>query len=60
MKYFVRIIVVLLIVLGIVFAYSYSYRQQKIADDIVLTTADMSAKKEKTTVAERKLIAQNK
>lgn len=60
MKYFVRIIVVLLIVSGIVFAYSYSYRQQKIADDIVLTTADMSAKKEKTTVAERKLIAQNK
>ncbi|MGN1420110.1 MAG: hypothetical protein ACI4XC_01170 [Eubacterium sp.] len=60
MKYFIRVIVVLLIASGIVFGYSYHYRQQKIADNIVLTTADMNAKKEKTTTAERKLIAQNK
>ncbi len=60
MKYFIRVIVVLLIASGIVFAYSYYYRQQKIADDIVLTTVDVNATKEKTTLDERKLIAQNK
>ncbi|MGN1329074.1 MAG: hypothetical protein ACI4V4_05180 [Eubacterium sp.] len=59
MKYFVRVMVVLLIASGIVFAYSYNYRQQKIADDIVLTTADMNTKKELTTAVERKKIAEN-
>lgn len=59
MKYFFRVSVVLLIALGIVFAYSYHYRKEKTANDIVLTTADMNSK-EQTTKKERELICENK
>lgn len=59
MKYFVRVIIVLLIVSGVVFAYSYYYKERKISNDIVLTTVDVTKKKETTTSAERILIAKN-
>lgn len=59
MKYFIRVIIVLLIASGIIFAYSYHYRQEKIADSIELTTADISPK-QSTTKAQRQLITESK
>lgn len=57
MKYVIRVAVVLLIACGIIFAYSYNYRQEKITDSFELTTADISGSKT-TTKAERKLVAE--
>ncbi|MDD6727635.1 MAG: hypothetical protein PUE08_00215 [Eubacteriales bacterium] len=57
MKYFSKVLVVLLIVLAVIFGFSYHYREKKNADNIILTTADMS--KKQTTKAERQLICQN-
>ncbi len=60
MKNYVRIlaVLVLLIALGAVFIYSYDYRQEKNASNIILTTADMNTKKS-TTAPQRELIAEN-
>lgn len=44
MKYFGKVIAVLLLIAAVIaFAASYNYRQDKIADSIELTTADMTA-----------------
>lgn len=59
MKYFVKVIIVLLIATIAVFAYSYNYRQEKISQDIVLTTQNMNTKR--TTLEQTdELIVENK
>ena len=45
MKYFLRICIVLLVAVGIVFGYSYYYREKKNNDAIVLTTHAISTTK---------------
>lgn len=54
MKYFYRVCVVLLIAVGIVFGFSYYYKEKKINENIVLTTSLITTKKknEPTTSAE--------
>ncbi|MGN1123429.1 MAG: hypothetical protein ACI4RR_03730 [Eubacterium sp.] len=45
MKYFAKVIIVLLVAASIVFLVSYHYRQEKISEDIVLTTQNMNTSK---------------
>lgn len=58
MKYFVRVIIVLFVAAGVAFGYSYYYRDQKIKEDIVLTTREISSTKrgEKASDDNKKLI----
>ena len=54
MKYFYRVCVVLLIAVGIVFGFSYYYKEKKVNENIVLTTSLITTakKNEPTTSAE--------
>lgn len=57
MKYFLRVIVVLLVATSVIFVFSNNYRKSKIADSIVLTTQKIGEATEKADT--RILVAEN-